>query len=269
MHYLVKQFIPPIFKTLRWYSFKDGWKGDYRSFSEAQQKATGYDAQPILEKIISTTKKVRDKEIAYERDGIEYDTVKMNFNLLNSLLLVASRNNGNLNVLDFGGSLGTTYFQNLPFLDGLNSLTWNIVEQPNYVVAGKEHFETDQLRFYENIASCMKEQKPNIIIFCGVLQYIDDTYELLHTVKESGIPYLLLDFVGYSGRDTDRITVQHVPPVFYGVDASYACRFFAKEKINRWLAQYYSMQYEFISEPDTYYIELAPFQYEGQLWRLQ
>ncbi|MFX6225949.1 methyltransferase, TIGR04325 family, partial [Acinetobacter baumannii] len=90
---------------------------------------------------------------------------------------VASRNNGNLNVLDFGGSLGTTYFQNLPFLDGLNSLTWNIVEQPNYVVAGKEHFETDQLRFYENIASCIKEQKPNIIIFCGVLQYINDTYE--------------------------------------------------------------------------------------------
>ncbi|WP_421020587.1 hypothetical protein, partial [Klebsiella pneumoniae] len=93
--------------------FKYGWKGDYSSFSKAQQKATGYDAQPILEKIISTTKKVRDKEIAYERDGIEYDTVKMNFNLLNSLLLVASRNNGNLNVLDFGGSLGTTYFQNL------------------------------------------------------------------------------------------------------------------------------------------------------------
>ncbi|MFX6023693.1 hypothetical protein ABTF26_21895, partial [Acinetobacter baumannii] len=78
------------------------------------------------------------------------------------------------------------------------------------VVAGKEHFETDQLRFYENIASCIKEQKPNIIIFCGVLQYINDTYELLNTVKESGIPYLLLDFVGYSGRDTDRITIQYV-----------------------------------------------------------
>ncbi|MBX9734005.1 MAG: methyltransferase, TIGR04325 family [Chitinophagaceae bacterium] len=269
MRRFFKQFIPPIVNTLRWYSFKYGWKGDYTSFEEAKQKAIGYDAQAILEKIISTTKKVRDKEIAYERDGIEYDTVKMNFNLLNSLLLIASRNNGHLNVIDFGGSLGTTYFQNLPFLDGLNSLVWNIIEQPNYVAAGKEHFESTQLRFYDNIASCIKEQKPNILIFCNVLQYINDPYQLLHTVKQTGIPYLLLDFVGYSGRDTDRITIQHVPPVFYGLDASYACWFFAKEKMNNWLAQYYHKQYDFISEPDTYYIELTPFLYEGQLWKLK
>jgi putative methyltransferase (TIGR04325 family) len=269
MHYLLKQFVPPIANTLRWYSFKYGWKGDYASFEEAEKKAHGYHADHILQRIISTTTKVKNKEVAYERDGIEYDTVKMNFNLLSSLLLIATRNGGTLNVLDFGGSLGTTYFQNISFFDGLHSLTWNVVEQSNYVDAGRKHFQTDQLRFYYTIEECLKENKPDIIIFCGVIQYINDTASLLAQIADTKIPYLLLDFIGYSGRDTDRITIQHVPPVFYGVEASYVCRFFAKDKMFNTLKKNYDMVYDFQSEPDKYYIEFQPFLYEGQLWKLK
>ncbi len=55
MLYIVKQLVPPLFNTFRWFSFKYGWKGDYKSFGEAQQQAGGYNADHILEKIITTT----------------------------------------------------------------------------------------------------------------------------------------------------------------------------------------------------------------------
>ncbi len=269
MNYLIKQFIPPIAKTLRWYSFKYGWKGNYHSFDEANKKAGGYHEQAILERIKQTTRKVVNKEIAYERDGIEYDQPIMNFNMLSALLWIASKNNNRLTVLDFGGSLGTTYYHKAPFLSHLTALNWCIVEQPNYVDAGKAEFETDQLHFYYTIDECLQHHQPDIIIFCGVIQYIEKTYELLTEIKDKKIPYLFLDYVGYNDEPKDRICIQHVPPVFYGVDASYTCWFYDKHKMFNWLNQYYDMVFEFISEPNKYYIEFKPFLYEGQLWKLK
>lgn len=269
MHYLIKQLVPPIAHTLKWYSFKYGWKGDYISFEEAAKNAKGYHADYILDRIIETTQKVVQNEIVYERDGIVYDTPKMNFNLLNSLLWVASQKNNHLTVLDFGGSLGTTYHQNLPYLSHINNLQWCIVEQPNYVAAGQKEFETNQLHFFYDIEECLKVYQPDIIIICGTIQYIEKTYELLEAVKNTGIPYLLLDYMSYNDEPKDRITIQHVPPVFYGKAASYPCWFYNKQKMFDWLNQYYTMVYEFISEPDRYYLAFKPFQYKGQLWKLQ
>ena len=84
MNYLIKQFFPPILNTLRWYSFKYGWKGNYSSYQEANRHAKGYNATHILDRIIKTTKKVRNQEIPFERDGIEYAELKMNYPLLRS-----------------------------------------------------------------------------------------------------------------------------------------------------------------------------------------
>jgi putative methyltransferase (TIGR04325 family) len=269
MHYLVKQLVPPIFHTIRWFSFKYGWKGNFASFEEAKQQAGGYDADHILQSIIKSTGKVRDGLVPFERDGIEYDTIKMNFPLLSTLLMLASQNDNQLTVLDFGGSLGTSYFQNRSFLKGLSRLDWCVVEQENYVKAGKELFESEQLHFYLTIEDCLKKQQPDIIIFNSVIQYIESPFQLLEQVAQTGIKYLLFDATAYIDGETDRFTIQHVPPEFYGLDASYACIFFSKSKMFNFLKEYYHLCFEFISEPDKYYLELMPFQYKGQLWQLK
>ena len=191
MYYLLKQFIPPIFRTLYWYSFKYGWKGDYENFAEANKIAKGYDEQSIVEKIRETTKKVVNGEVAYERDGIVYDNPKMNFAMLSTLLHVAAENNSNLTVLDFGGSLGTTYNHKKHFLQSVHNLNWCIVEQPNYVEIGRKEFEHERLHFYYSLEECLQHHQPDIIIFSGVIQYIEKTYELLDQIRMSGVKYFL------------------------------------------------------------------------------
>jgi putative methyltransferase (TIGR04325 family) len=269
MHYLVKQLVPPIFHALRWFSFKYGWKGNYSSFEEAKQQATGYDADYILEKIIGTTNRVKNGLVPYERDGIEYDQIKMNFPLLSTLLMLASQNGNKLTVLDFGGSLGTSYFQNRSFLKGIDRLDWCVVEQENYVNAGKKSFESDELHFYYTVKDCLQKHQPDIIIFNSVLQYISNPYLLLEEVLITEIPHLYFDYTAYFDQSEDRYTIQHVPPIYYGIDASYPCIFFSKPKMFQWLKKHYNLCFEFISEPDKYYLELMPFQYEGQLWKLK
>lgn len=264
----IKQLIPPIAKTLSEYSLKYGWKGNYGSFSEAQQKSNGYDAAPILERIIYTTQLFKKGEIAYERDGIIYDKPHYHFPVLSSLLWIAGQNNQQLTVLDFGGSLGTTYLQMRPYLQHIQKLQWCIVEQAHFVEKGKQHFEDDILKFYPTVEACMQEQQPHVLLICGVLQYLPEPYVFLTNVAQHKIPYLLLDYIGYHlGEDYDRITIQNVPPDFYGVEASYACWFFNKTKLYQHLQQYYDLQYDFLDDYDTYYLELERFKYEGMLWK--
>lgn len=270
MHYLIKELAPPILNTLRWYSFKYGWKGNYKTFTAAKENCTGYDADSILKRIAYTTDKVRTGAAVYERDGILYDEIKINFNLLSVLLMVAGRNDNELTIIDFGGSLGTTYYQNIKYLSHLKKINWCIIEQENFAALGKKSFENEHVKFYNSLEEChIHHPKPDLILISSVLQYIQEPYALLEHILSFRIPNLMLDLVGYTDGDKDRITIQHVPPVFYGVSVSYPCTFFNRMNLESKFKKTYCKIFDFISEPEKYYLEFKPFHYEGAFWELQ
>ena len=98
------------------------WSGNYTSWQEAKANCTGYDAANILEKCKNALLKVKNGEAAYERDSVLFNQIQYSWGLLAGLQKAALENNGNLCVLDFGGSLGSTYFQNKAFLSSLKKL---------------------------------------------------------------------------------------------------------------------------------------------------
>jgi putative methyltransferase (TIGR04325 family) len=75
---------------------------------------------------------------------------------------------GRLTVLDFGGSLGSTYFQNRKFLNFIGDLSWNIVEQPHFVKTGRLYFQNEILHFYYDVEECVKKENPNVLILSSV-----------------------------------------------------------------------------------------------------
>lgn len=270
MHYLIKALFPPILDTLRWYSFKYGWKGNYKTYDEAKGKCTGYDENHILQRIIKATSKVKNGELAYERDGILYEKSKINHHLLNVLLTISARNNNKITIIDFGGSLGTSYYQNIGYLSHLTNLNWCIIEQQKFVDAGKKSFENEHVKFYHSLEDCYAEHnKPDLILISNSLQYISEPYELLKKIQFYKIPYMMIDFIAYNDKKRDRITIQHIPPIFYGVKASYPCTFFNRLKLESQLLQTYSKEFEFISEQEKYYLQLRSFKYEGSFWKLK
>lgn len=270
MHYLIKEFAPPIVNTLRWYSFKYGWKGDYSSFDEAKKQCAGYDENHILNRIKETTSKVRSGEAVYERDGVVYDEIEVNHHLLNALLLISARNNNKLTVIDFGGSLGTSYYQNKKYLSHLTELNWYIIEQENYVTEGKKSFENEHVKFFHTMEECLQANaNPDLLLLSSSLQYIKNPYDMLRHIQSFNVPNLMFDLVGFNDEAKDRITIQHVPPVFYGVEASYPCVFFDKNKLEKQMMENYEKEFEFISEPQKYYLGFKPFRYQGSLWTLK
>lgn len=218
---ILKQITPPVLisfaKRLYYrYSTKSyGLTGSYMNWNRAVAESSGYDAQGILEKTKQALLKVKNHEAVYERDSVLFDKVEYSWSLLAGLMWVAARHNGTLNVLDFGGSLGSTYYQNREFLAALNQVRWNIVEQPHYVAAGKDYFEDGSLHFYASIDECLKEQQPNIILLSSVLQYLETPYSILDQLMEIPADLILIDRTPFWSGNEDRVFIQKVPPEIY------------------------------------------------------
>jgi putative methyltransferase (TIGR04325 family) len=227
MKKLIKSLIPNILIDLyRLYNAKKyGWFGDYKTWEEAENVCTGYDAIEIIQKVRESTLKVKNGKAIYERDSVIFDEIQYSWPILAGLMFASAihRGAGALKVLDFGGSLGSTYFQNKKFLDKLQDVSWNIVEQKHFVDIGKTNFEDKKLKFYYDIESCIKQESPNVLLLSGVLQYIKKPYELLDKLLKNNFETILIDRTSFS-KTKQKIKLQVVNPKIYG--ASYPCWFF-------------------------------------------
>jgi putative methyltransferase (TIGR04325 family) len=207
------------------------YSGSYPDWATAEACSSGYDSTWILERVKQARLKVMAGEAKYERDSVLFEEVQHSFPLLAGLLRAAMENGNRLSVLDFGGSLGSGYFQCREFLSVIPSLKWGVVEQEHFVKCGREQFETEQLKFFYTIAECVQQVKPNVVLLSSALQYLQDPYVILDELLANKVPYIIIDHTPFSKSDGDRITVQHVPTAIYG--ASYPCRIFGKQSLPR------------------------------------
>jgi len=231
---VIKQLTPPAFihvaKRLRGNGPTGalGLSGDYRSWDEAMAASTGYDSDVILEKTRLALLAVKNGEAGYERDSVLFDEIEYAWPLLAGLMWVAARCGGALNVLDFGGSLGSTYFQNRAFVSTLPEVRWNIVEQSRHVETGKAWFEDDRLHFYADIAGCLAETQPNVVLLSSVLQYLERPYAILDQVLALPGEHVIIDRTPFWAGPSDRLCVQTVPPSIY--PASYPSWIFSRQQ---------------------------------------
>lgn len=236
MKRFIKSFLPPVLLNIlkKMKSHCYGWRGDYQSWQEAKKASMGYDTDEILQKVRNSLLKVKRGESVYERDGVLFDKIEYSWPLLAGLMYAAARLHGALHVMDFGGSLGSTYFQNKIFLDGLRDVRWSIVEQKHFVDAGQNDFENERLRFYDDVNACIECEKPTILLMSSVLQYLENPYKTLDHLLEYEFELIVMDRTAFSTKHKDMLTVQKVPKNIY--EASYPCWFFDEEK----LYQYFS-----------------------------
>ncbi|HBD94145.1 MAG: hypothetical protein A2015_03205 [Spirochaetes bacterium GWF1_31_7] len=271
---IIKLFVPPIIlkviHDIRFSVKKTGWFAGFDSFEAAKKISTGYDSDIILQKCSTSLQKVKSGEVVYERDSYLFDEVQYYYPLLSSLLWVASQNNNTLSIIDFGGSLGSSYYQNRFFLSHLKKLEWNIVEQEQFVTEGKKIFEDEILKFYYSIDEVLAERKADMIIFSSVIQYIEKPFELLNKVINYNFKYILFDMTGVIKGENDIVTRQIVPEYIYKAD--YPCWFFSESKFINFFSSHYDLIFNFFGYFNNR-IEIhnskTIAQYKGFLFRLK
>jgi putative methyltransferase (TIGR04325 family) len=222
--------------------------GEYSNWEEARKFSSGYDDQAIFQKVKDAALKVQRGEASWERDSVLCERVQHSWPVLAALLWVASKNDNRLSILDFGGSLGSSYFQNRKFLVHLRQLRWNVVEQKHFVDCGKELLEDDTLRFHYDLALCAKEENPSVVLLSSVLQYVPDPYGVISRIFNLGVPYVIIDVTPFVEASRDRLTVQRVPPTIY--DASYPCWIFGERRFMEEIGRMYQTVEEFAVRVD-------------------
>jgi len=234
---LAHDWLPPI--LVRWLSQVRGggirFEGDFDTWAEANSHCTGYDAEEIVAKVLASTLKVKNGEAESERDSVLFDQIEYAWSVLAGLMWAAARSGGGLTVLDFGGSLGSSYFQNRKFLQSLPNVRWCVVEQAHFVQAGRDYIQDTQLRFYKTIEECLSENQPNVILLSGVLQYLESPADLIGELNKVGALCLVVDRTPFSSQAKDKLVVQKVPASIYS--ASYPFRIFSLYEFEKLLAR--------------------------------
>jgi len=220
-----------------------GWHGNYNSWESAKVKCTGYDEINILNRVLETSRKVKSKEIAFERDSVPFEKIEYSFPLLAGLIWIAYQNEGKLNVMDYGGSLGTTYFQNLVFLNSLSEVHWCVIEQPHFVMEGQHSFSDDKLEFFNSSEECLKMYQIDMVLLSNIIHYMEKPFAFLEEIISKNIKYIFIDRTLLLPGQKDRLTIQKVPKKIY--KAKYCCWFLSESRFLELLLDKYDLIFDF------------------------
>ncbi len=226
----LRQLVPrPLRRALRRLVRAPIYRGDHAGWAEARRAARGYADPAIAEKVIAAARAVRDGRAAWERDTVLFHEPAANAPLLRALRHAAAANGGRLRVADFGGALGSTWWQHRPWLADLAEVSWAVIEQPALVAAGRREFTAGPLRFFPSLDECAAAAPADVLLLSSVLPYLENPRALLAAALARPFRHVVVDRTGFVARGRDRLTVQHVPPAIY--DASYPCWFFDRASL--------------------------------------
>jgi len=241
---LARDLLPPLIARPLARRFRGiRFVGDYESWAAAAREGTGYDAPNILTQVTAAARKVRDGEAAFERDGVVFQEPDYRWPLVACLLREAMKHDGRLRVLDFGGALGSSYFQHRSVLRGVTELHWGVVEQPMFVEAGRREFTSETLSFHATVGEAVNAFQPNVLLFSGVLGWIESPHAILAEAVALRLSAIIVDRTAVTGSERDVIKLQHVPASI--CRASYPCWFLSQRRFLSHFAEDYPRRTEF------------------------
>lgn len=267
----VKNWLPPglisIYRS--WSTDAIRYIGHYSSWGDASEASTGYDADLILARVSAASEKVKAGKAVYERDSVSFDKVDHPFPLLAVLMKAALEKQGKLTVLDFGGALGSSYFQCKHFLPIDLDLNWCVVEQEKFVRRGRETFGSDELKFFFSIQESVAQHTPDIVLFASVLQYLEHADQIIDDAVATQAKYIVIDRTPFVELDTDWLCVQHVPASIY--KASYPCSMLSESRLRRRLENRFELVADFEALGGKGHVQYSSqnilFEYKGMIWR--
>ena len=243
---------------------RPGFSGNYPDWESASAACgDGYGASSIIDHVVGAVRKVKLGEARYERDGVTFNDDALPWPVLAGLLRAAAADGGRLSVLDFGGALASLYFQCRGFLSAARLEKWCVVEQAKFVAAGGREFTDGTLCFSADLQRAVEEHRPNVLLVCGVLPYLESPHEMMDRLAAFGIRHVVIDRTPFwkAPNEPDRLTVETVPPAIYR--AKYPAWFFNEGQFK---SHFSASGYRLVSEFDSWEsweVEGTPAQNRG------
>lgn len=242
--------------------------GPYQDWAAACMHGQSYDEPAILQRMTHAADAVAKSDgRLHERDGVVFTSPVTPYPVAAYLLDAALRNSGRLFVLDFGGALGSTYWQCRSLLGGCATLQWNVVERRNVVSVGRERFQSSELRFFESVTDASASGRPDAVLISGVLQYLDDPYGAIGQLAALAPGVFISDRHPFHEGDEDLFGVQIVPPEIYSARIPF--RVFSRDAIGRALPTRFTRVADFSTVDPEMRIGTHTVMFRGEVFQKQ
>jgi putative methyltransferase (TIGR04325 family) len=121
------------------------------------------------------------------------------------------------------------------------------------------------LHFSFTAEEAAAQARPDVVLLSGVLQFLEEPYQVLDRLTSTGARYMILDRTPFSPGAEERLTVQQVSPEIY--EASYACRIFSYDRMLSSLTARWELLTDFPSPDGWAKAGTLCFRYGGLLLR--
>lgn len=243
-----------MFKSLRQiFHFFKYYSGPYKTWKAAQRKSVGYNHKQIIGKVRESALKAKNSKTQFEIDSLIFQKPYRDIHFKKILLNLAKKNNS-IKILDFGGSLGSSYYRYKDILSSQKKIKWSIIEQNAFVKIGKKEFQDKKLNFYysfEEFIKKNKKQQIDIFLLSSSLQYIRDYKKIINKVHRLKPDYLIILKTPMNKTENDSIYIEKVPKNIYG--SSYPSWVFSKKKLINFFSNY-KLVHDKIVNPHIYSI---------------
>ena len=182
------------------------YSGPYKSWKIAESKSVGYDSDEILEKVKKSAEIIKKTRVGFERDSIIYLEEEFDENLLEILYSYSTQKDKVIQILDYGGSLGSLYYKYKEKIN--NNFIWSIIEQKNYVDEGIKNFQNSELNFFYNIEEYKNNHCIDIVLISSSLQYLKNYKEIMLKLISLNPGYIVILKTPFSVKYTDEVYIQ-------------------------------------------------------------
>jgi putative methyltransferase (TIGR04325 family) len=161
------------------------WDGVYASFSEAPNDGDAFSDAVWKEKVLHRAKKLFEDRKT--KGAIPKSTLTTDYALPFILSTMVSQKE-KINVLDFGGGLGTSFIPLIDMIPQMASVKYTVVENKLICELGSELFIS-----YPNILfkDHIPEQKYDLLNAGSSIHYVDDWLGLLKNIASLGVQYMI------------------------------------------------------------------------------
>ncbi len=170
-------------------------------------------------------------------------------------------------VLDYGGGLGSVYFQHRRWWTSDRPVTWNVVELPGIAATGRRLTHEPQLHFFDSLDEAIRQQPPDLIVAAGIMPMVPGPEALLDSLAALGAPWVFVDRIPVTKRQgKNLITRQVVPRSIYESESPFW--FFDESRFLRMLSSRWEIVGQSLSDcDDPVWVEGYQYQWRGYLLR--
>jgi putative methyltransferase (TIGR04325 family) len=88
----------------------------------------------------------------------------------------------------------------------------------------------------------LQKTEVNVCLLSGVLQYLEQPFEIFNDIYNSKIEYVIIDRTSFVKNEDDILTIQNVYKEIY--EAKYPSWFFSLDKFHNYINERYSIIYQ-------------------------